>query len=49
MEGPNLGKIKSLRVRVKRGGGGLKLTKWLNFFIKSLREPFDVPNGLEKL
>ena len=49
MEGPNLGKMKSVRVRVKRGGGGTKTDKMAKLFIKSLPEPFDVPNGLEKL
>ena len=30
-EGPKLGKTKSVRVRMKRWGGGLKMATWLNF------------------
>ena len=49
MEGPKMGKMKSRRVRVKRRGGGTKTDNMGKLLIKTLRESFDVPNGLEKL
>ena len=44
-----MGKMKSGRVRVKRWGGGTKTDNMGKLLIKTLRESFDVPNGLEKL
>lgn len=44
-----MGKRKSVRVRVKRWGGGTKTDNMGKLLIKTLRESFNIPNGLKKL